>query len=62
MPPLIALAAAGCGAYVAYRVARNVVRGMAQPKKPEQATDATNARDAGTLERDPNTGVYRPRS
>jgi len=63
MPPLIAAALVGLGAYAALRAAQRAV--AAWSESHPAATPATAAsevieKDLGTLECDPATGVYRP--
>lgn len=66
MPQLLFLAAVGAGAYAGFRFLKSVAAGVAT--RMEEATvevreraKATDARDLGALEYDPQSGVYRPR-
>lgn len=63
MPPLILLAAAGIGIYAGYRMVRGVLgkidSGAVRQAGAEREVPAP--RDLGSLERDPASGVYRPR-
>ena len=63
MPQIIVLAIAGAGLYVGFRWARKQLRGATEKAAAqEQREKAVGPRDLGTLERDPATGVYRPRT
>lgn len=67
MPPLIAAIIVGAGAYAGYRIAGHVWARLneviADADRPvtDEATVAPLEKDLGTLERDPATGIYRPR-
>ncbi|MEO1719566.1 MAG: hypothetical protein AAFR23_04960 [Pseudomonadota bacterium] len=63
MPQLIVLGAIGAAAYATYRVARRVRAAVTE--RAAQANDAKQSaspQNKGTLTRDPETGIYRPRS
>lgn len=69
MPHLLALVIAGAGLYAGYKwVSRKVAEAQAAALKREGELREAMARgrggpkDLGTLEYDPATGVYRPRS
>ncbi len=62
MPQLIVLALAGIGAYATYKWLRKQTGGQSVKPKPEDASvDGGNPKDLGTLQRDPDTGEYRPK-
>ncbi|CFX61733.1 conserved protein of unknown function [Candidatus Filomicrobium marinum] len=61
MPPLILLAVAGLGAYAGYRLVRSGVhKSINRSSFPSDVAEA-EPRDMGALERDPASGIYRPR-
>lgn len=69
MPQLIALAIAGAGVYAGARwMARKVATVMAEMERQQaevrrRAAEASGQpRDLGTLELDPKSGVYKPRT
>ncbi|MEL6622905.1 MAG: hypothetical protein AAFR70_07135 [Pseudomonadota bacterium] len=63
MPPLLVIAAAGAGAYFAYRAVRRLaaspVANEANDRSAQHKT-SSEPRNLGTLQRDPTTGEYRP--
>jgi hypothetical protein len=66
MPQLILLAAVGAGAYAGFRWLKRTAETMVgdMQRAEVEVRDRARARDArplGTLEYDPQTGVYRPR-
>lgn len=62
MPPLILLAITGLGAYAGYRAVKGVLNRIENDLQPQRAErDRPAPRDLGFLERDPASGVYRPR-
>lgn len=62
MPPLIALAVLGAGAYVGYRVVRGLADELEKTAvRVRERSQAVEPKDLGTLEYDPRTGEYRPR-
>jgi type II secretory pathway component PulJ len=70
MPQVVLLAAIGGALYAGYRALARVSEAMtAELRRTEEAaarrrtdSDATAARDLGTLEFDPSSGVYKPTS
>lgn len=67
MPPLIVAGLIGAGLYVGLRVASgllgelaNRTASMSEPQSAAAATGHLAVKDLGTLEQDPETGVYRP--
>lgn len=72
MPQVILLAAIGGALYAGYRALARVSEAMtaelrraeeaAIRRRSENAGDGTAARDLGTLELDPHSGLYKPAS
>jgi hypothetical protein len=67
MPPLIVAGLIGAGVYLGLRIASGFLGGLAGSpvSKAEQDPEVNNSRDLaakdlGPLERDPDTGIYRP--
>lgn len=65
MPQVIALAIAGAGLFASYKwISREVRRVLAQMEAEDELQRApaktVTPKDLGTLEWDPETGVYRP--
>lgn len=70
MPPLVIAIAIGAGLYAGYRAAALIAGRLAVLDKADsdaaQGTEnagepGSQAKDLGTLERDPASGVFRPR-
>ena len=62
MPQIIVLALAGAGLYAGYRWVRKRAKSAAREAVRRDPEDAQGKpRDLGSLERDPDTGVYRPK-
>ena len=63
MPPLILLTIAGLGAYAGCRAARSILQRLETGAGRQDSVDhdTQSPRDLGFLERDPESGVYRPR-
>lgn len=61
MPPLILLAAAGLGAYAGFRLVRNQIHKLHTRSSPSEDAMNVEPRNMGALERDPTSGIYRPR-
>jgi hypothetical protein len=67
MPPVFFALAAAAGFFAAARAIAALVGNsppdqMSHGETRAQATASDTARDLGQLERDPSTGVYRPKS
>jgi hypothetical protein len=65
MPQVLALVIAGAGLYAGYKWVSRVLLDAQQAARQREAMthSATGGpKDLGTLERDPATGVYRPRA
>jgi hypothetical protein len=70
MPQVVLLAAIGGALYAGYRALTRVSQAMtaelrrgeelAAHKRAQNSGDGTAARDLGTLELDPRSGVYKP--
>jgi hypothetical protein len=60
MPPLIAAVLLGAGAYAGYRLARRLFTADDAGANAQTVQAAPPEKDLGALERDPETGVYRP--
>jgi hypothetical protein len=69
MPQVLALIAAGAGLYAGFKwVSRTLAEAQKAARvreaelKDAMARSGVVPKDLGTLERDPSTGVYRPRA
>ncbi len=61
MPQLILIAAVGAGAYAGYRWLKKIASEMrAATVESRDRTTAAQAKDLGSLEYDPKSGVYKP--
>ena len=63
MPPLLVIAAAGAGAYLAYRAVKTIAAqsvGSRGDERVPQKAEAAPPKDLGTLKQDPDTAEYRP--
>jgi hypothetical protein len=65
MPQLVLFAALGAGAYAGFRWLKKTAAAMASDIRAAEATarerqGAVAAKDLGTLEFDPKSGVYKP--
>ncbi len=61
MPPLIVWALGALGAVVLVRLVAREARRINAELHPQRATPVENEGEAVRLERDPKTGVYRPK-
>jgi len=61
MPQVIALVVAGAGLYAGYRWASRMISGVKDARRTRTQSGAVAPKDLGTLEYDPQSGVYRPR-
>ena len=60
MPPLLVIAAAGAGAYFAYRAVRRLAAPPMANNPNAQHKTSSEPKNLGKLQRDPTTGEYRP--
>jgi hypothetical protein len=61
MPHVFALVIAGAGLYAGLKWVSRLVQGAATDPTPLKSAPRSAPKDLGTLDRDPQSGVYRPR-
>lgn len=61
MPQLVLLGAIGCAAYFGYRAVNRLRSERRASSDQTTGESPVEPRSLGTLERDPKTGIYRPR-
>ncbi|MEM7302417.1 MAG: hypothetical protein AAF468_15140 [Pseudomonadota bacterium] len=62
MPQLIFLAAAGVAVWFGYKaIKKEMARVGAQVREAEKTTAQGGMKEIGDLEKDPDTGVYKPK-
>lgn len=62
MPHVFALVIAGAGLYAGLKWVSRLVAGTADKPTPMKSAPRQAPKDLGTLDLDPQSGVYRPRS
>lgn len=62
MPHVFALVVAGAGIYAGLKWISRLAQGASAGPTQAKATPRRAPKDLGTLDRDPQSGVYRPRA
>lgn len=62
MPHVFALVIAGAGLYAGIKWVSRMVQGTVDKPTPMKSAPRPAPKDLGTLDLDPQSGVYRPRS